>query len=200
MRIRDLAAAFLLAVTLLAGSPLPAQQAPAQVAAPARTPDVPYEPTPPEIVKTMLDLAKVGPNDLVYDLGSGDGRIVIMAAKEYGARGVGVDIDPQRIAESNANARRAGVTDRVRFIEGDLFATDFYPATVVTLFLWPSVNMQLRPLLRALKPGTRIVSYVHDLGDWRPEQVVKVKGQHGERNVYLWIVPASGAAAGERVQ
>jgi len=198
MRIRELAAALLLAATLLASPSPAAQQAPAQVGAPARTPDVPYEPSPPEVVKTMLDLATVGPNDLVYDLGSGDGRIVIMAAKEYGARGVGIDIDPQRIAESNANARSAGVTERVRFIEGDLFGTDFFPATVVTLFLWPNVNMQLRPVLRALKPGTRIISYVHDLGDWRPDKVVKVQSKHGERNVYLWVVPAAGA--GERVQ
>lgn len=200
MRIQELAVAFLLTATLLAGAPLCAQQAPVQVGAPARTPDVPYEPSPPEVVKTMLELAKVGPTDLVYDLGSGDGRIVIMAAKEYGARAVGVDIDPQRIAESNANARRAGVTDLVRFIEGDLFGTDFSSANVVTLFLWPNVNMQLRPLLRALKPGTRVVSYVHDLGDWRPDKVVKVQSRHGERNVYLWVVPAAGAAAGERVQ
>lgn len=199
MRIQDLTVAFLLTATLLVAPTLPAQQAPAQVGAPARTPDVPYEPSPPEVVKTMLDLANVGPNDLVYDLGSGDGRIVIMAAKDYGARGVGVDIDPQRIAESNANARRAGVTDRVRFFEGDLFATDYSAATVVTLFLWPNINMQLRPVLRALKPGTRIVSYVHDLGDWRPDKVVKVQARHGERNVYLWVVPAAGTAGGERV-
>ena len=199
MRIQDLAAAFLLTATLLASASPSAQTAPAQVGAPARTPDVPYEPTPPDVVKTMLDLAKVVPNDLVYDLGSGDGRIVIMAAKEYGARGVGIDIDPQRIAESNANARRAEMTARVRFIEDDLFSTDFSPATVVTLFLWPNVNMQLRPVLRALKPGTRIVSYVHDLGDWRPDKVVKVQSRHGERNVYLWVVPPVGAPTGERV-
>jgi len=199
MRIRDLAPAFLLIATLLAGPSLPAQQTPGQVVAPARAPDVPYEPSPPEVVKTMLELAKVGPTDLVYDLGSGDGRIVLMAAKQYGARAVGIDIDPQRIAESNANARSAGVTDRVRFIEGDLFGTDFSSANVITLFLWPNVNMKLRPLLRALKPGTRIVSYVHDLGDWRPDKVAKVQSQHGERNVYLWVVPATGVPAGERV-
>jgi len=200
MRTQDLATVFLLATTLLVGPSLSAQPAPAQAGAPARKPDVPYESSPPEVVKTMLDLAKVGPNDLVYDLGSGDGRIVIMAVKEYGARGVGIDIDPQRIAEANANARLAGTTDRVRFVEGDLFGTDFFPATVVTLFLWPNVNMQLRPLLRALKPGTRIVSYVHDLGDWRPDSVVKVKNRHGERNVYLWVIPPAGVPAGERLQ
>jgi len=199
MRIQHLAAAFLLTITLLACSSLPAQQAPAQVGTPARTPDVPYEPSPPEVVKTMLDLARVDSNDLVYDLGSGDGRIVIMAAQDFGARGVGVDIDPKRIAEASANARSAGVVDRVQFIEGDLFTTDFSRASVVTLFLWPNINMKLRPTLLALKPGTRIVSYVHDLGDWRPDKVVKVQSRLGERNVYLWIVPAAAKAGTERV-
>jgi len=173
-----------IAVAVLIAVPVVAQPP----ARPARTPDVPYEPSPPAAVKAMLDLAKVGPGDLVYDLGSGDGRIVIAAVKDYGARGVGIDIDSQRITESNANARQAGVTDRVTFIEGDLFTTDFSPATVVTLFLWPEINLKLRPALRKLKPGTRIVSYIHDMGDWRPDQKMTVNVPNGERSVYLWVI------------
>jgi len=172
-------------VVFLAGLPAHAQT-PARPA--PRAPDVPYDPSPPAAVKAMLDLATVGPNDLVYDLGSGDGRIVIAAARDYGARGVGIDIDPQRIVESNDNARRAGVTDRVTFIEGDLFTADFSRATVVTLFLWPEVNLKLRPLLRKLRPGTRIVSYIHDMGDWPPDRKVSVNAPNGERVVYLWII------------
>ena len=161
-----------------------------QPVAPARAPDVPYEPSPPHVVRAMLELAGVGPGDVVYDLGSGDGRIVIAAAKDFGARGVGIDIDPARIAEANANAVRAGVTDRVKFIEGDLFQSDFSGATVVTLFLWPHINLKLRPQLVALKPGTRIVSYVHDMGDWKPDRTVKVHNESGrERPLYLWVVP-----------
>jgi SAM-dependent methyltransferase len=159
----------------------------------ARKPDVPYEPSPPEVVRAMLELARVGKDDVVYDLGSGDGRIVIAAAQAFGARGVGIDIDPQRIAEANENARRAGVTDRVKFVQGDLFTADFSEASVVTLFLWPEVNLRLRPKLRTLKPGTRIISHVHDMGDWAPEQTIRVKVDGGarERTVYLWTVRAS---------
>jgi len=167
--------------------------APAQSAAlPARAPDVPYEPSPPEVVRAMLELAKVGRDDLVYDLGSGDGRIVIEAARSFGARGVGIDIDPERVREANANARAAGVADRVQFIQGDLFETDFSAASVVTLFLWPHINLRLRPQLRKLKPGTRIVSHVHDLGDWLPDRTVKVRasGESRDRAVHLWIVPS----------
>jgi SAM-dependent methyltransferase len=150
----------------------------------ARKPDVRYEPTPPDVVEKMLDLAKVGPGDVVYDLGCGDGRIVIEAAKR-GARGVGVDIDPERIRESRANARAAGVEDRVEFREGDLFETDVRPASVVTLFLWPTINMKLRPRLQAeLRPGSRVVSYWHDMGDWKPRQTVDTK----RAKVYLWVI------------
>ncbi len=130
-----------------------------------RVPDVPYEPTPHHVVAEMLKLAQVGANDVVYDLGCGDGRIVIAAAKELGARGVCVDIDPQRIRESRENVKNAGVAERILFLNQDLFDTDIGDATVVTLFLWPSVNLRLRPKLwRELKAGTRIVSYVHDMG------------------------------------
>lgn len=158
-----------------------------------RAPDVPYEPSPPEVVRAMLELAGVTSSDLVYDLGSGDGRIVIAAAKDFGARGVGIDIDPKRIAESNENAKRANVTDRVKFVQGDLFESDFSAATVITLFLWPHINMKLRPQLLKLKPGTRIVSYVHDMGDWKPDRTVKVRVKEDgrERTIYLWTVRAA---------
>jgi ribosomal protein L11 methylase PrmA len=128
---------------------------------------------------------------VVYDLGCGDGRIVITAALKYGARGVGVDIDPERIKESNENARKAGVADRVKFLQQDLFETNFSEATVVTLYLLPDVNLKLRPkLLSELRPGTRIVSHAFDMGDWKPEKVMKVVGLDRERTIYYWVVPA----------
>ncbi len=157
-----------------------------------RAPDVPYVPTPYEVVEEMLRMAKVTADDVVYDLGCGDGRIVITAAQKYGARGVGVDIDPRRIQESQANAAKAGVTDRVRFIEGDLFQVDIREATVVTLYLLPDVNLRLRPkLLRELRPGARIVSHDYDMGDWEPDDVVKVPGPTYQHTLYYWVVPAS---------
>jgi precorrin-6B methylase 2 len=162
----------------------PGQQA---VAAPKRTPDVIYVPTPQEVVDAMLKVAKVTKDDTVYDLGCGDGRIVVTAAKEYGAHGVGVDIDPQRIAEANANVQAAGVGDKVKIVEGDLFEMDLRPATVVTLYLLPSLNLKLQPkLFKELKPGTRIVSHAFDMGDWKPEQELDVDG----RRVYFWTIPA----------
>jgi SAM-dependent methyltransferase len=160
----------------------------------SRKPDVPYEPSPPEVVRAMLELAGVRNEDVVYDLGSGDGRIVIAAARDFGARGVGIDIDPQRIAEANENARRAEVGNRVKFVQGDLFTAEFADATVVTLFLWPEVNLRLRPKLMSLKPGTRIVSHVHDMGDWKPDRTIQVRMENGrERTVYLWIVRPTGS-------
>lgn len=155
--------------------------------------DVPYEPSPDVVVRAMLDVAKVGPDDVVYDLGSGDGRIVIAAAKFYGARSVGVDLDPQRIAEAQENARRAGVADRVTFIQGDLFKADLTPATVITMFLWPDVNMRLRPTLMSLAPGTRIVSHWHNLGDWQPQQTLQVRVPQRTHAVYYWVVPPKQA-------
>ncbi len=147
--------------------------------------DVPYVPTPEPVVEKMLEVANVGPRDVVYDLGSGDGRIVILAARR-GARAVGVDLDPQRVREARANARRAGVQDRVEFRQGDLFDVDLSRATVVTLYLLPGVNLKLKPkLLRELEPGTRIVSHSFDMGDWKPAKTVDVDG----RKVHLWIVP-----------
>ena len=149
--------------------------------------DVPYVPTRQAVVDAMLKLAKVTKNDVVYDLGCGDGRIVVTAAKQYGATGTGIDINPQRIKEANENARVNQVTDKVNFKEANLFETDFSKASVVTLYLLPSVNMKLRPqLLKQLKPGSRIVSHAFDMGDWKPEQTIKVDGS----TIYLWTVPA----------
>jgi len=159
--------------------------------APARTPDVHYVPTPPEVVDEMLRMANVRKEDVVYDLGSGDGRIVIAAAEKHGAHGVGIDIDPERIKEAEENARRAGVTHLVKFRNEDLFEADIHEATVVTLYLLERLNEKLRPkLLRELKPGTRIVSHAFRMGDWEPEKTADVDG----RMVYFWTVPAKAAA------
>lgn len=171
---------------------------------PPRAPDVPFIPTPPEVVSAMLDLAGVTPGDVLYDLGSGDGRVVIEATRKYGVRGVGIDIDPARIAEATENARRAGVADKVTFIEADLFEADISPASVVTLFLLPTLNVKLQPrLLRELKPGARIVSHAFDMGDWNADREMIVGGRH----IYLWTIdniraqladPAAGASRGIR--
>lgn len=148
--------------------------------------DVHYVPTSQSIVDAMLKLAKVTQEDIVYDLGCGDGRIVITAAKEYGAKGKGIDIDPKRINEANANAEKAGVTDKVEFVEANLFESDMSEASVVTLYLLNSLNMKLRPiLLQQLKPGTRIVSHAFNMGDWEPDQTIQVDGA----TVHLWKVP-----------
>ena len=162
------------------GSPASAQTAP------ARQLDVPFEPSPQQVVNRMLELAKVNKDDLLYDLGSGDGRIVVTAAKKFGVRGVGIDLDPQRVAEAKANARIAGVEDKVRFMVGDLYKSDFSEATVVTLFLFPQVNLQLRPQLwQQLKIGTRVVSYIWDMGaEWPPERIETVNG----KKIYFWTI------------
>jgi SAM-dependent methyltransferase len=168
----------------------PAAAAESPVAAPLRAPDVRYEPTDTEVVQVMLRLGEVEAGDLVFDLGCGDGRIVIAAARHLGARGVCVDIDPKRIAESRDNAAREGVADRVEFRNEDLFTTDLSGATVIMLFLWPELNLKLRPrLLRELRPGARIVSHWHDMGDWKPREVVQVTARGRERPVYLWTIP-----------
>lgn len=149
-----------------------------------------YEPTSPEVVQVMLELAGVGPGDVVYDLGCGDGRIVIAAVQRYGASGVCVDIDPRRIADSRENAREAGVSDSIRFLNQDLFATDISGASVVTLFLSPSFNMQLRPVLqRELAPGARVVSHWHDMGGWAPRETAHVMSGGRNHPVYLWVIP-----------
>ncbi|MFN6461146.1 MAG: class I SAM-dependent methyltransferase [Nostoc sp. DedVER02] len=153
--------------------------------------DVPYVPTPQPVVDAMLKVAKVGKNDVLYDLGSGDGRIVNTAAQKFGTRGVGIDINPERIKEANENAQKAGVTDRVKFVQQDLFNTDFSEATVVTLYLLPEVNAKLRPkLLSELKPGSRIVSHAFDMGDWKPQQTLNVEG----KTIYYWVVPEKASA------
>jgi 2-polyprenyl-3-methyl-5-hydroxy-6-metoxy-1,4-benzoquinol methylase len=164
-----------------------AMQALAQDARPKREPDVPYVPTRDELVAAMLKLGDVKKGDVLYDLGCGDGRIVITAAQKFGTRGVGIDINPVRIKEAEENARKAGVTDLVKFIEQDLFESSISDATVVTLYLLPSVNMKLRPkLLKDLKPGTRIVSHSFDMGDWKPDKMIEVEGEQ----LFFWVIPA----------
>ena len=182
-RVYSVMAAAVLSITVAAQTPQP-----------RRAPDVPYVPTTEEAVQEMLKLGGVKKTDVVYDLGCGDGRIVIAAAKTYGARGVGIDINPVRIAEAKENAKKAGVENLVRFEENDLFEADFHEATVVTLFLLPAVNLKLRPkLLQELKPGTRIVSNTFDMGDWKAEKEATV-GDPDEQSylshrLYLWTVP-----------
>jgi SAM-dependent methyltransferase len=159
--------------------------------------DVPFVPTPQPVVEAMLEVAKVTKDDIVYDLGSGDGRIVITAAKKYGVRGVGYDLDPERVKEARENAQTAGVADRVRFEVQNVFTADFREATVVTMYLLPAVNLKLKPrILSELRPGTRVVSHDFDMGDWTPEKVLTVKGT-GEREhkVYFWVVPPRKAGS-----
>ena len=151
-----------------------------------RHPDIFYQATPQDVVEEMLNRAGVTRDDVVYDLGCGDGRFVITAAKKFGARGVGIDIDPVLIKKSNENARKAGVTSLIKFVEGDLFQADISEATVVTLFLFPDVNLKLRPkLLRELRPGTRIVSHGYDMGEWERDD----KDRVGNKTFYYWVVP-----------
>lgn len=154
------------------------------VVRPAR--EVRYEPSPMPVVRAMLEFAGVGPNDVVYDLGSGDGRIPITAAREFGARGIGIEIDPALVSLSRKNARKAGVEGRVEFSVGDMYEADVRPATVVTLFLHPKPNLKLRPrLLSQLEPGSRVISYLWDMGDWKPDAVRTINKRH----LYLWRIP-----------
>ena len=149
--------------------------------------DVRYEPTPASVVRQMLKLGGVGAEDVVFDLGSGDGRIPITAAKEFGARGVGIDIDPVLVARAQDNARAAGVDGRVEFRRGDMYAADLRQATVVTLFLHPQPNLKLRPKLqRELPPGARVISYMWDMGDWQPEEVRRVN----RHRIFRWTIQA----------
>jgi SAM-dependent methyltransferase len=182
------------ALTLLACNAPPAAPdaeaqtplAPSAQGAANRTPDVIYVPTPQETVDAMLKLAEVKAGDVVYDLGSGDGRIPITAAKTYGVKSVGIDIDPERIAEANQNAKAAGVTNKVTFRQADLFASDISEASVVTLYLLSSLNDKLRPkLMKELKPGTRVVSHAFPMTGWEPEKTV----QTGGGVIYLWRIP-----------
>jgi tRNA A58 N-methylase Trm61 len=158
-------------------------------------PLVRFEPTPPHIVTAMLELARVKARDVVYDLGSGDGRIAIAAAKRFGAQSVGVEIHAARVAEATHNARQARVSDRVQFFHRDLFDVDLQPASVVTLFLLPEANVMLRPkMLRELAPGSRIVSYIHEMGSWKPQKAHYTLDRTGwYHRIYLWTVPERGA-------
>jgi SAM-dependent methyltransferase len=181
MRVRYVPLAIIFACVLTA--PLAAQQ----TQAPLRKPDIFYLPTPQEVVDAMLVMASVTSKDVIYDLGSGDGRIPITAAKKYGARGVGIDIDPERITEANANAIKEGVTDKVKFRNEDIFEADFKDATVITLYLLPGLNEKLIPKLKALRPGTRIVSHAFRMGSadaWPEEKSQEVGG----KMIYYWTV------------
>lgn len=195
--LRATSASILLLLALSAGAQTPAQRAPQAPAAKPqkelRAPDVIFVPTPHEVVDAMLKVAKVGKDDVLYDLGSGDGRIPITAAQKYGiARGIGIDINPQRIKEANENLRKARVGERVRFVNADLFESDLSDATVITLYLLPELNLKLLPkLLKEVKPGTRIVSHAFDMGTWKPEQSLDISG----RKVYFWMIPAPGTAS-----
>lgn len=182
MRNRIVALAVTLAVVGLAG----ATEALAQAAAPSRRPDVIFVPTPEAVVEAMLQVAGVTKNDIVYDLGCGDGRIPVTAAKKYGAKGVCFDIDPERIKEANENVAKNNVGHLVKVVHADLFEQDLSGATVITLYLLPSLNVKLMPkLMKELKPGTRIVSHAFDMGSWKPEKELDVDG----RKVYFWTIP-----------
>jgi SAM-dependent methyltransferase len=179
-----------------AGAGLTLLPAPGPLAQPVAAPprlDVPYVPTPQEVVDRMLALAKVGKDDLVYDLGCGDGRIVVTAARQFGAHGVGIDLNPERIAEARANARKAGVDGRVDLRVANLFDTDLSPASVVTLYLLPNINARLRPQLwQQLRVGSRVVSHAFDMGaDWPPERTVDASG----RTLYMWTISAAQKTA-----
>lgn len=172
------------------------EPAPSPTASPIpEKPSVPYVPTPERVVSEMLKLAEVNNTDVVYDLGSGDGRLVITAIQQFGAqRGVGVEINPGLVRQSRENAEKAGVSDRAQFLQQDLFKADFREASVVTLYLLPEVNLKLRPkLLNELKPGTRIVSHAFTMGDWKPDKTFLVPDPLPQRILYYWVVPAKVA-------
>jgi SAM-dependent methyltransferase len=173
---------------------LPAALSAVLLSAPPTKGDVPYVPTPPEVVDAMVKLAGVRSGDVVYDLGCGDGRIVIAAVRIRGVRGVCVDIDPERIHESRQNAQIAGVADRIRFVQGNLFDVPIEGATVVMMYLLPQVNLRLRPrLLAELRPGTRVVSHKFHMGDWKPQRRVDVELPPYEYPIYRWVVPMRAA-------
>jgi precorrin-6B methylase 2 len=189
---RALAAAISLVLAFSVGAQTAVQPAPQKE---LRAPDVIFVPTPQDVVDAMLEVGKVRKGDVLYDLGSGDGRIPITAAQKYDiARGVGIDINPERVREANENRLKAGVADRVSFLNADLFEADLSDATVITLYLLPALNLKLLPkLLKEVKPGTRIVSHAFDMGTWKPEQTLEL----GSRSVYFWTIPAPGTPAYE---
>jgi SAM-dependent methyltransferase len=183
-----------LLVLWLAAAPGYAQQAPAETKpfvpqSGQAGKDVVWVPTPDSVVERMLRMARVTKNDYVIDLGSGDGRTVIMAAQKFGARGMGIEYNPDMVTISNQNAEKAGVTDKVKFVKADLFETDFSQATVITMYLLPALNIKLRPKILDMRPGTRVVSHAFNMEDWQPDQTANVDG----RDAYLWIVPAKVA-------
>ena len=182
-----LASLLIITTTAVSGGLMLAQAPTAQL----RQPDVIFVPTPQEVVDAMLDVAQVKSTDIIYDLGSGDGRIPITAAQKFGARGVGIDINPERIKEANENLKKANVGDKVKFLNQDLFETNISEATVVTLYLLQTLNEKLRPkLFRELKPGTRVVSHAFSMGDaWPPEKTLNING----RTVYYWTIPPNAA-------
>jgi SAM-dependent methyltransferase len=178
--------ALALAAALFAGASAHAQLEALERPAPSAGKDVMWVPTPDAAVDRMLAMAGAGARDLVYDLGSGDGKIAIMAAQRFGARAVGVEFDGDLVEQSRAAARQAGVADRVRFVQADIFGYDFREATVVTLYLLTTLNVKLRPQILAMRPGTRVASHMFRMGDWQPDESARV----GSSDVYLWIVPA----------
>ena len=185
MRMRNLRVIVAVVIVAALGMAAATASSNVQQATKLREPDVVYVPTPQEAVDAMLALANVTANDVVYDLGSGDGRIPITAAQKYGARAVGIDINPQRIKEANENLAKANVGDKVTFLNEDLFESDLSQATVVTLYLLPSLNLKLMPKLKALKKGTRIVSHSFSMGsEWPADKTQDVNG----RTIFLWIV------------
>ena len=175
----------LIRMTVLAVAMAPAIFGQSRAAA-VRYTDVPYVPTPQKLVDAMLAAAEVKPGDVLLDLGSGDGRIVLTAAKRYGIQAIGIEIVPELVQESEKTARQMGLTGKAQFIQGDLFGQDLRQASIVTVFLSPGVNLRLRPkLLRELKPGTRVISHTFDMGSWAPGKTIQVD----DRQVYLWVVP-----------
>ncbi|HUN67830.1 MAG TPA: methyltransferase domain-containing protein [Burkholderiales bacterium] len=184
---RQFKAAALAAAVLLFALPAAAQQKPYEPQVGQAGKDVIWVPTPDEVVDRMLRMAQVGPNDLVYDLGAGDGKIAIAAAKKFGARSVGIEYNPDMAKYAQGNVEKAGVTGKARIVNGDIFATDFSQATVVTMYLLPGLNMKLRPTLLAMRPGTRIVSHSFTMEDWEADEISSMDG----RRAYFWVVPAN---------
>lgn len=164
-------------------------------------PEVPFVTTPEPVVEQMLRIADVGKDDVLYDLGCGDGRIVVTAARQFGTCGVGIDVNPQRIKESNERAEQAGVSHLVKFTEENIFDADLREATVITMYLLPEVNLRLRSkLLRELRPGTRIVSHNYDMGDWKPMKVQQVHSDRREHTIFYWVVPGKRHAKNPAAQ
>jgi len=180
-------AAALVAAALLLALPAAAQQKPYEPQIGQAGKDVIWVPTPDEIVDRMLRMAQVGPNDLVYDLGAGDGKIAIAAAKKFGARSVGIEYNPEMAKFAQGNVEKAGVAGRARIVNGDIFATDFSQATVVTMYLLPGLNLKLRPTILAMRPGTRVVSHSFTMEDWEADEISSMDG----RRAYFWSVPAN---------